>query len=343
MLTAHFDRLKPVCPVCRVTHSVESPLRIGAVGKQLGDEILEGSLICSNPHCQREYLILDGIPIVLADPSSWFNQQILGILKRVDLSPFMQSLLGDLSGASSPLDRDRGNNAIYADGHWNPTAPAFLNFFDRAAGLLPSLSSGPSLDIGCSVGRGTLEVARRTQDLTVSLDLNFSMLRLAQRIRLTGQADYERRRVGLVFDSVSCTVADYPTENASFWCADISILPFPNATFRNMTALNMLDCAPSPLGLLLEMSRTLAPGHYALLTTPFDWAVGASQPADWIGGHSQRSSPHQGSSVDELPRFLAHAGLEITGEAQDISWRLRLHERSVTEYSVHAVAVRHQS
>jgi SAM-dependent methyltransferase/uncharacterized protein YbaR (Trm112 family) len=340
VLTSHFDQLQPVCPACRVTRSEESPLRLGAIATRHGDEILEGTLICSNAQCQREHPILDGIPIVLADPSSWFNQQILGILKREDLSPFTMSLLGDLSGASTPLDRERGNLAIYADSHWHPTDPGFLDFFNAASSLLPTFSPGPSIDIGCSLGRGTYELANQTQSLVVGLDLNFSMLRLAQRIRLTSKVQYERRRVGLVFDTVNYELPAYPADHVSFWCADVSILPFPNSTFRNMVALNMLDCASSPLGLLLEMGRTLAPNHAALLTTPFDWAVGASQPSEWIGGHSQRSSPHQGSSVEELRRFATHASFAIDNENTALPWRLRVHERSVTEYSVYAAALR---
>lgn len=327
-----------------MVRSEESFLRMGEVSRQEGDEILEGSLICSSPRCLREHPILDGIPIVLADASSWFNQQILSVLKRDDLTPFMASMLGDLSGASTTLDRERGNNGIYADAHWHPSAPSFVEFFESATALLPNLNAGVSIDIGCSLGRGTFELARRTQDLVVGLDLNFSMLRLAQRMRLQSQLRYERRRVGLVFDTVDTALAEpYPAEHVSFWCADVSILPFPNATFHNMVAFNMLDCAPSPLGLLLEMSRTLAPDCAALLTTPFDWAVGASQVGDWIGGYSQRSGPNHGSSVMEFRRYLEFAKFALEEEIPNLTWRLRTNERSVTEYSAYAARLRRRA
>jgi SAM-dependent methyltransferase/uncharacterized protein YbaR (Trm112 family) len=334
----HFDSLRPVCPVCRTPRGKDHPLRIGQVAKEEQGEILEGSLICTNVACQREHPILDGIPVIVTDGSSWLANQIFSVFRRDDLSDFTLSMLGDLSGNQSALDRERSNNSIYAHSHWAPAEPSYLQLLEALNPLLPSEPQGIWLDAGCSLGRGVFELARRTRHLTVGVDLNFSMLRLAQSIRRKARVSYELRRVGLVYDRIDYPLPFYPLAETSFWCADVAAMPFPDACFDGAIALNMLDCVASPLGLLVEAGRLLKPGAPAVFSTPFDWSVGASTPAAWLGGHSQRSSPGMGSSVEFFRAILPQVdtGLQLAAELDGLTWRLRTNERSITEYNVYA-------
>ncbi len=348
MFVQHFERLRPLCPYCRVVRQLESPLRIGQIAREEDGEILEGALLCTQLLCQREHPIIDGIPVLVADPSSWAATQLNSVLCRDDLTPFTLSLLGDLSGHGSNFDHERGNNGIYAHSHWSQNEASYMGLFEAASQLLATPPQGMWLDIGASVGRGTFELAAATGDLAVGIDLNFSMLRIAQRIRRTGRIRYSLRRVGLAFDVHDYSIAAKLSEQVSFWCADVALLPFADATFAGVLCMNMLDCVQSPLGLLLEMGRVTAPGSESILCTPFDWAAGATAPAAWIGGHSQRS-PHEGSSLLELRRILSVAseagvetGLHIEAEADKVKWRLRTHERSVTEYDVYLARLRHK-
>ena len=324
-------------------------LGLSHAARQDGEDIIEGTLLCPERMCQREHPIIDGIPVLLANPASWIENQLPYVLRRRDLSNFTESLIGDLAGPGSALDRERGNNGIYAHAHWSPDTPAYLNVFNAAKGLLAAPPQGLWLDIGCSVGRGTFELAAATNDLAVGVDLNFSMLRLAEEIRGTGRARYARRRVGLAFDFIDDLIPDFPAGNVSFWCTDVSSLPFAAANFQGAIALNMLDCVPSPLGLLCEIGRVLKPNSEAILATPFDWATGATEAASWLGGHSQRS-PHEGSSLTELRRVLSKdceagldTGLAIEAEIDGIKWRLRTFERAVTEYDVYLARLRRKA
>lgn len=345
----HCERIQPICPLCWLTRQSVSILHLSQIARQDGPDILEGALLCPHPSCQREHPIIDGIPVLLANPASWAESQLPQILRRRDLTPFTESLLGDLAGSGAPLDRERGNNGIYAHAHWAAANPTYLQLFDAAKNLLAQPPQGLWLDIGCSVGRGTFELAKVTGDLAIGVDLNFSMLRLAEEIRRSGRARYARRRVGLAFDFIDDPIPALPADNVSFWCTDVSALPFAAAQFQGALALNMLDCVPSPLGLLCEIGRVLKPNAEAILATPFDWAAGATQPSAWLGGHSQRS-PHQGSSLAELRRVLSpdcqaglDTGLTIEAELDEVKWRLRTNERSVTEYDVYLARLRRKS
>ena len=349
MRIEHFDRVQPACPLCWATRREHAPLRPFRVALTEGEDIREGSLVCSERLCQREYPIIDGIPILVTNPASWLEHQGPHLLRRHDLTPFTESSIGDMAGPGSPFDRERGNNGIYAHAHWAPDSPAYLHVFQRAVALLPSPPQGLWIDIGCSVGRGAFELAAATQQLSIGVNLNFSMLRLAEQIRRSGRARYSRRRVGLVFDPVDDPIPDFPAQDVSFWCADVATLPFASGVFQGAVSMNMLDCVASPLAMLLEMGRVLAPAAPALLATPFDWAAGATQSDAWLGGHSQRSG-HEGSSLAELRRVLSpgcdagiDTGLIIEAEADQVKWRLRTHERSVTEYDVYLACLRRKA
>jgi SAM-dependent methyltransferase len=189
-------------------------------------------------------------------------------------------------------------------------------------------------------------VAQQTDDLTVGIDLNFAMLRVAQKVRRLGRAVFPLRRVGVVFDRCDLPVAGLPAEHVSFWCCDIALLPFANGTFDGGLSLNVLDCVQSPLALLMELGRVLAPESPALLASPYDWAPAVTPLAQWLGGHSQRAASG-GSSTQELRRILSadaaaglDTGLVIAAELDRVSWRVYTHERAAMDYAVHLLALR---
>jgi SAM-dependent methyltransferase/uncharacterized protein YbaR (Trm112 family) len=344
----HLERLRPVCPTCRASGREAQPLALGTVARAEDDDVLEGALVCPERLCRREHPIIDGIAVVVADLVSWASHQLDAVLRRDDLSPFLESLLGDAAGPGSGFDRDRVNLSGYGRGHWGDLDPeqplahrdGFAGLVDTALELLDGQPRGLWADLGCAVGRGTLELARRTGDVAVGVDLSFAMLRVAEHVRREGRAVFPQRRVGLVYDRRDLVVPNVPTERMSFWCCDAGSLPFADASFAGALSLNVLDCVPSPLGHLLELGRTLEPGAPALLSTPYDWSPAATTLEQWIGGHSQRGESG-GSSAAELRRILSpdaaagvDTGLAIAAEREGVPWRVYSNERAATEYAL---------
>jgi SAM-dependent methyltransferase/uncharacterized protein YbaR (Trm112 family) len=345
----HLEGLQPICPTCRAVGREAPALALGTVAREDGGDVLEGVLVCPERLCRREHPIVDGIPVVVADLVSWASHQLDAVLRRDDLTHFAESLLGDAAGPGSELDRERMNLSGYGRGHWgdldpqDPVEPeaSLARLLDTALDLLDEPPRGVWLDAGCAVGRGTLELARRTGDLAVGVDLSFAMLRVAERVRREGRAVVPLRRVGVVYERREIAVADVPAERLSLWCTDAAALPFPDGAFAGALSLNVLDCVASPLGHLLELGRTLAAGAPALLTTPYDWAPNATSFEQWLGGHSQRGDAG-GSSAQELRRILSpgaaaglDTGLVVTAERDRVPWRVYANERSSVDYAVH--------
>ena len=325
MRRAHFDALRPVCPVCR-----SGALAVAQSIREDRDDLLEGILSCPNAECSREYPVIDGIPILVGPIRAWLAANPLQVLLRDDLSSELESLLGDVLGSGSPYDTLRQHTGIYAHDHYEAHSA-------RALLQKVPMTNAPAIDVGCATGGTTFAIAERSGSLTLGIDLNFAMLRVASRALREGTVRYAQRRVGLVYDRREVAFDSAHKDLVDFWCCDAAALPFPDATFGLATSLNLLDCVNAPREMLREVARVTR--GTVVLATPYDWSPTATPVESWLGGHSQRGA-HRGASEPVLHALLAEAGLTVITEEQHVPWRVRLHERSSVDYDVHLVVAR---
>ena len=277
----------------------------------------------------------------------------LGLLCRDDLSPVVESLIGDCAGANSPFDIMRQHVSHYASDHWADLDPDLPDADREAAGgvvrllragieLVGEIPPGIVLDMGCSTGRTTFELAAQTDDLALGIDLSMPMLRVAARALQQGRVRYGRRRVGMVYDRRDYAIDMPGSERVDFWHCDVLALPFMAERFAFLVSLNVLDCLSSPVTHLQSLGALMSKDGRALLSSPFDWSPTATTTEGWIGGHSQRG-PEGGSSEKMLRRLLAGGegqpglGLTVLAENNRVPWGVRLHERSTAIYHSHLV------
>jgi SAM-dependent methyltransferase/uncharacterized protein YbaR (Trm112 family) len=353
----HFQSLRPICPRCRLEWNEVHPLVLASVIKEDHDQITEGVLHCSNQQCQQEYPVIDGIPIIVPNVRSYINDNLPHITSREDLSETLESILGDSVGADALFNRTRQYLSTYAWDGYADLSPseetntqikpgAVKRCLDAGLGLIDGEIQGPVIDIGCSVGRSSFELAGDGERLVLGIDTNFSMLRLAQDVLNEGIARYPRRRTGIVYDHQEFSVNFSHTDLVDFWACDALALPFSGGSFGLAVGLHVLDSVASPINLLTSIRETLMPGGIAIIATPYDWSEQVTPIEAWIGGHSQRG-PNQGASEPLLRSLLTPGthpqsieGVEIIGEIKDFPWHTRIHERSTTNYSVHLLAAR---
>ncbi len=359
MRLTHLETLAPVCPRCRATSGQDSPLQLSKVIKESGAHILEGVLLCSDARCFMEFPIIDGIPILVPDTAGYLRDNAHNLLARTDLSEIIESMLGDCTGPGSTFDTVRQHISTYAWDSYGDLDPdeaagphlgtarpgGVVRCLDAGLGLIGKAPQSPTIDIGCSVGRTSFELATRVDGLILGIDMHLPMLRVARRVLETGVVSYPRRRVGIVYDRREFEVGFEEAERVDFWVCDALALPFRDAIFGTAIGLNVLDCLGSPRDLLDRLGAILSPGGTAVISTPYDWSTGATPVEAWIGGHSQRG-PDQGASEPFLRALLtegAHpqsvAGLKILGEIVDFPWQARLHDRSIVSYAAHVLAL----
>lgn len=356
MKLEHFERLQPICPHCRQKEGLETPLIIGSILTEEADVITQGILLCPAPQCQKEYPVIDGIPIIVDDLRTYVSQNILPVLWRPDLEPEMESLLGDCCGPSSAFNAHRQNLSSYTFDHYgdldpdesgtSPSSPGcILNVARKGIDLAATPPPGPIVDIGCSVGRTAFELAAHSDELVLGVDLGFDMLRVAARVLQKGVVTYPRRRVGMAYDRREFPVAMENTGNVDFWACDATALPLPASRFSLATSFNVIDCLNSPFDHLQSLDRILAVGAQAILSTPYDWSVTATPIESWMGGHSQRSE-NNGDSEAILKSLLSGGShpmalnnLRLVKEIPDLPWSVRLHDRSYMQYKSHLVVI----
>ena len=355
MRLRHFEALRPLCPVCRPSGDSGFALEIAHVAREAGGHIVEAILHCSNPRCLREYPVIDGIPLLIGNLRQYIADNALRLLARQDLSPMMESVIGDCCGPGSDFDTVRQQVSAYAWEHYGDFDPDEVDREPRPGTMLAALASGcelaapspagPVLEVGCGTGRGSFALAERLDELVLGVDLHLPMLRLAGRVLRDGTVSYARRRVGLVYDRREFQVRFARSDNVDFWACDATALPFPPATFSMAVALNVLDCIYAPRELLSSLAGVLVQGGKAVLSSPYDWSPGATPIESWLGGHSQRST--SGGASEHVVRELLTPGgstegvkgLRISAERDDLPWNVRLHERSTMTYRLHQLVV----
>lgn len=327
-----------------------SPLAISQVVRKSLDDIQEGLLRCSNPACQYEYPIIDGIPFLLPNLPEFLAANAGTIQARTDLHALTNSVLGDCCGPDSDFNITRQHLSSYGWCHYADLDPE--NTDSEAGSTVQALRSihtdtppvdGPIIDLGCSVGRGTFELAETSGQLTLGIDLNIAMLRMASRVLRSGRVRYPLRRVGVVYDDHDFEVRFSNTQNVDFWACDATMLPFADKTFAHCLSLNSLDSVPSPVGLLQSMASVTSIDAIAQIACPFDWSAAVTPIQSWLGGHSQRAE-HAGLSDTVLKQILRESPelsrqWRIASEQDNLPWTVRLHDRSRMNYRLHALTL----
>jgi SAM-dependent methyltransferase len=350
---AHFDRFRPICTVCALSQRPPSPLAIGHVEREDETGIVEGALVCPQRRCRFEFPIIAGIPILTADVRGSIAEYQDELRARDDLSPWLESILGDCTGPESRYAVTRQHLASYGRGHWgdhDPERPlargeTVLGVVDAALALAGP-PRGAWLDLGCSFGRASVELVARGADLVLGVDIHLAKLLAARRILATERARYPRRRTGVVYDRVDVPVAIPDAAKIDLWACDAAALPLLDGAADGALSLHVIDSIRSPIAHLRETGRVLRAGAPAVFASPYDWSASATPFEGWIAGHSQRT-PHGGDSATELRRLLSPddaaglgSGLALTAETDDVPWPVHLHERATMSYRVHVALAR---
>jgi len=329
------------------------------VDSQVGSQIVQGVLQCTDLNCQSEYPIIDGVPIIMPRLREFIADSIFSICGRNDLSAVTESILGDCCSQGSAFDSLRQHLSCYMWDHYSDLDPAEesnkpLSSTYKSGSVVRVLEQGfaldspfdtstPSqvvcmLDIGCGPGRTSLRMAEHWGGMVLGVDVNFSMLKIASEMLRTHCVRYPRRRTGLVYDRREFSV-DLPNmEQVDYWACDALSLPFSDCAFDRCVAMNVLDAVSSPVALLDSISKSLSARGRAILACPYDWTATVTPVESWLGGHSQRGADH-GECSPMLKRLLEAepSKLKLVAELDGIDWNIRMHDRSSMQYRVHLI------
>jgi SAM-dependent methyltransferase/uncharacterized protein YbaR (Trm112 family) len=320
-----------VCPACR-TRSAE---RLDVRTLEPAGDVLA----CA---CGRRYPIVDGVPLILADPAAYLRDEAAMVVER-DLAPEAAALLVEGGPDGAPYARWLEVLSVYLDAHWGdratppPDGPPDVAGLAFGAGALVAkiverrtARVARAVELGCSVGRGLAALAAGA-DHVVGLDLKHGSLRRARQLLGGETVRYARRVVGRRYAPASISAGDLAVaaDRVTLACGDALDPPLIHGWFDRVVALNLLDNVTRPSQLLAVLDGLCAPGGEILVSSPYAWQSGVTEEDERFGGDDPAA---------ELVRLL---GDRFTIEDEDeLSWNLRRERRCAVTYRVHYVRAR---
>lgn len=278
-----------------------------------GDE-----LVCDNPACARRCPIVDGIPVVAADP-------------RAHLGTWGAELAdGEPEALAEHL-------SIYLDAHWGDRAlPVEKWGLEAIAGKLAARAAEPverAVELGCGPGRGLYELRRGARAVT-GVDAQLASLRRARRLFDGEPVEYGRRVVGRHYAPARIT-PPARVGDVTLVCADALDPPLVPGSFDRVVALNVLDAVLSPPQLVAVADGLCAPGGELILASPYAWQSGIVADEHRFGGADPAGALRR--------RLVEGEALEARYTLEDeaeLPWVLRRDARSAVVYQVHWLRAR---
>lgn len=343
------EAVRLVCPVCRKPGpgGMETGrVRLDEIGRESNGRILTGSLKCGK--CGAFYPIIDGVPCVLRDVEAWLAGELASSADKPELPKRWKDVKpADVAGGRTPKT-ERALVDAYMEFHYgqfarNPAnAPAWADNEGYWKTVVESAGSpsGMALDLGCSVGRFSFELAKCAK-LVVGLDIRLGALRQAAKLQREGKASYGRRFGGKGRESVELEYV--APENVLFTAGDALDPPFAAGSFDFAAAMNLLDNVPFPLVLLGQMDALLRPGGALVLGSPYEWRADICDPVEWLEVEGLGPAETLRRTLDG--RLFPGTGFsyDIEKDVPKVGWSMRNHDRFWSHFESHVARARKKS
>ena len=152
---------------------------------------------------------------------------------------------------------------------------------------LPSGARG--LDLGCSVGRSSFELARHCEEV-VGIDYSQAFIDAANRMKTQGRHPAWRMDEGSATTLLDLKVdAAIDPNRVHFEQGDAQHIREDIGQFDVVIACNLVCRLPEPMRLLQRLSQLLKPGGQLLITTPFTWLEAYTPSENWLGDGAEDS------------------------------------------------------
>ena len=146
-----------------------------------------------------------------------------------------------------------------------------------------------ALDLGCSVGCSTFELARHCQEV-IGIDYSQAFIDAANRMKTEGLHAAWRLHEGSATTLLDLKVDEAIDPNrVHFEAGDAQHIREDIGQFDVVIACNLICRLPEPKRLLQQLSQLVKPGGQLLITTPFTWLEEYTPSANWLGDGAQDS------------------------------------------------------
>ena len=342
--------VKLVCPRCRkMTQDglAVSNIELGDIIQKNGEYILYGFLKCENPECNTKYPIIEGVPCIMIPAEQDWWSELVSMLDTMEppseIRNYIKNIRTDKKNSSDSqtkgtilpgyeqeclmgcfMDNNYGEFAPnYKPSYpWADYRPYWQTVIDTSRPTTET-EYNMALEMGCSVGRYTFEMARMSK-LVVGLDIRFRSVFEAARFQRREGVTYNKRVRGLLFEEVQTDFE--PLDNILFLAGNALDPPFLSESFDFVAGLNLLDNIKQPSVLLGQMNALLRPGGVLLIGSPYEWRVDICEPTEWL--ETEMMDPVETVRRILEGKVLPEYGLDFKVESEvEVIWPLQNHDR----------------
>ena len=186
-----------------------------------------------------------------------------------------------------------------------------------------------ALDLGCSVGRSTFELARECSEV-IGVDFSAAFIEAANRIKEVGSVNFAIHEEGPAYRTVDAGVPpEIDRSRVSFETGDACALREDLGSFDVVLMANLVDRVQDPAACLAQLPGLCRPGAQLIITSPYTWLSNYTPEERWL---CQEGAP----TLDGLKRHLDPC-FELKS-THDMPFLIREHRRkfqwSVAQASV---------
>ena len=231
--------------------------------------------------------------------------------------------------------------AQYCHFGWGDNALGVENYPAKCASIaLEYMKEKPrekALDIGCAIGRSSLELSRGFKEV-IGVDFSTRFIQEAQTLLDNGVLRYTMPTEGELesFHEVSLSSfgLEKEVEKVSFWQADACNLKPIYKDFDLIFGGNLIDRLYDPKKFLDSMAERINQGGLLILTSPYTWQESSTPKEKWIGGYKR-----DGENVSTLQGLEEILGVDfILVDSKDVPFVIqetaRKHQYTVAQMSI---------
>jgi len=214
-----------------------------------------------------------------------------------------------------------------------------LRFPQRVAELVcklePERTNNRALDVGCSVGGSSFELAKSFEHVE-AFDFSNNFVEAAKRIQSGEELTFRIPVEGEISEEVSVVnepgVDSDVMKRVNFFQGDACALSeYANSkegfgTFDAVMLSNLLCRLPDPMAALSAMPKIVNKGGVVVMVTPFTWLEEFTPKSKWLGGFHDPVSQEPLYSKDNLKQIMESLGFEKIHEEQ-MPLVIREHQR----------------
>jgi putative 4-mercaptohistidine N1-methyltranferase len=211
-------------------------------------------------------------------------------------------------------------------------------FPQRVAGLLsalgPERTNNSALDMGCSVGGSSFELAKQFNSVD-AFDFSASFVDAAKKMQAGEKMPFTIPVEAELFEIVEAVHEDGMTpeilSKVNFFTGDATKIKEMSdegklGTYDGVIMSNLLCRLPDPMACLNGLNGIVNKGGVVVMVTPFSWLTEFTPRSKWLGGFFDPVSKDPIRSKDVLKEIMEDRGFEKIHE-EEMPLVIREHQR----------------